>query len=231
VTVPVYYLGTDQPVSPATFRLFREFHRVPSCPGGVIETAVTAMLVVPPDDPDYASYWRPGTSVLSTDVTGTQAHVDLSDYTIAEGAESATVQQLVWTVTAADPTVRRVRLTVDGTTPPTGSLDPAAFDAPRANALDTLAHVWILQPQQESTVGSPVRVRVYGTGYEGNVVLEVFRGDQVVRTTTVTTMMGGFALAGTTLRLPPGTYVLKAYNDNGRNGKLQLWDTKDFTVA
>jgi hypothetical protein len=27
-----------------------------------------------------------------------------------------------------------------------------------------------------------------------------------------------------------GTYELRAYNDSGEDGSLQLWDTKDFTV-
>jgi hypothetical protein len=43
-------------------------------------------------------------------------------------------------------------------------------------------------------------------------------------------MMGGFATAQTTIRLPAGSYELRAYNDNGRDATLQLWDTKAFTV-
>jgi hypothetical protein len=43
--------------------------------------------------------------------------------------------------------------------------------------------------------------------------------------------MGGFAEARTTLKLPAGSYVIKAYNDNGKDGTLQLWDTKTFMVS
>jgi hypothetical protein len=43
-------------------------------------------------------------------------------------------------------------------------------------------------------------------------------------------MMGGFAQAQTTIVLPPGSYQIRAYNDNGRDGTLQLWDTKVFAV-
>jgi len=43
-------------------------------------------------------------------------------------------------------------------------------------------------------------------------------------------MMGGFAQASTTISLAPGQYEVRAYNDNGRDATLQLWDTKSFTV-
>jgi hypothetical protein len=43
--------------------------------------------------------------------------------------------------------------------------------------------------------------------------------------------MGAFATASTTFTLPAGTYELRAYNDNGKDGTLILWDTKTFTVS
>ena len=43
--------------------------------------------------------------------------------------------------------------------------------------------------------------------------------------------MGGFAEATTTFDLPPGSYELRAYNDNGQDDGLKLWDTKSFTVT
>jgi hypothetical protein len=44
-------------------------------------------------------------------------------------------------------------------------------------------------------------------------------------------MMGGFAQASTTFKLPAGSYVVRAYNENGKDGTLLLWDTKSFTVG
>ena len=44
-------------------------------------------------------------------------------------------------------------------------------------------------------------------------------------------MMGGFAQASTTFKLPAGSYVVRAYNENGKDGTLLLWDTKTFTVG
>jgi hypothetical protein len=135
----------------------------------------------------------------------------------------------VYTVTAAEPSVTQVLLLVNGGVPPSGHV---IWSSPvsRANALQTQAFVWVLAPTQGATVTSPVTVSVLGTGFEGNVPLKVYRGDRVVASTHVTTMMGGFAEAKTTFTLAPGTYEVRAYNDNGRDDSLQLWDTKAFTV-
>ena len=227
VTVPVYYVGDVPGVGP---RLYREFHRVPAT-GDRVTAALTEMFTGTARDPDYRSLWPASTRVLSAKRTGAGVvQVDVSGFvSLGAAFEGAAVQQLVHTATAADPSYTRVRLLVRGATPPSGHADWSA-PVKRSAALETLSNVWILAPAQDATVSSPVTVRVYGTGWEGNVPLTVFRGSAVVASTAVTTMMGGFATAGTTLTLPPGHYELRAYNDNGKDSSLQLWDTKTFTV-
>jgi hypothetical protein len=224
--IPVYYVA-DVANAP---RLYREFHSLAVLNGSPALTAVTEMLRGTPVDPDYSSPWPKTVSVRSLTVSGNQATVDLTGF-VALGAayEVASVQQLVYTVTAAEPSVQQVRLLVNGAVAPSGHMD---WSAPisRANALDTQANVWILTPTQGATVTSPVTVSVLGTGWEGNVPLQFYMGQRLVAATHVTTMMGGFAQAQTTIQLMPGTYELRAYNDNGRDGTLQLWDTKTFTV-
>lgn len=224
--VPVYYIA-DINNSP---RLYREFHRVALIQGNPALTAVTEMLRDNAVDPDYASLWPRSTRVLSLTTSGDLATVDLSAF-VATGAsfEGAAVQQLVHTITAAQPAVHRVRLLVNGDTPPSGHFD---WSAPvrRAAPFGMQSNVWILGPTEGETVSSPVTVSVYGTGYEGNVPLRVYRGEDVVASTFVTTMMGGFATARTTIDLAPGTYELRAYNDSGLDASLTLWDTKTFTV-
>lgn len=224
--IPVYYLA-DVAGGP---RLYREFHSLPLLNGSPALTAVTEMLRGTPVDPDYTSLWPTTVRVRSLTISGPLATVDLTGF-VAVGAafEGASVQQLVYTVTAAEPSVTQVLLLVNGAVPPSGHI---IWSSPisRANALDTLAFVWILTPTQGATVTSPVTVTVYGTGFEGNVPLKVYSGATVVASAYVTTMMGGFAEARTTVTLSPGTYELRAYNDNGRDGSLQLWDTKTFTV-
>lgn len=224
--IPVYYVA-DVAGGP---RLYREFHSLPLLNGSPALTAVTEMLRGAPVDQDYASPWPKTVTVRSLAVSGDLATVDLSGF-VAVGAayEVASVQQLVYTVTAADPSVARVRLLVNGAVPVSGHADWSK-PVSRGNALDTQAFVWILTPEQGATVASPVTVSVYGTGWEGNVPLAVYQGQRVVASTYVTTMMGGFAEAHTSIQLPPGAYELRAYNDNGRDSTLQLWDTKTFTV-
>lgn len=228
VTVPVYYVVDVPGVGP---RLYREFHRVTRT-GDPVMTALKEMFTGQANDPDYRSLWPTSTRVLAVSQGETPTiTVNLSGWATNLGSsfEAAAVQQLVYTATAADPSVTQVRITVNGQEPPSGHLDLSAPQS-RAPALETLANVWVLAPGQGSTVSSPVVVRVYGTGFEGNVPLKVFRGGTEVASTAVTTMMGGFATAQTTISLPAGSYELRAYNDNGRDATLQLWDTKAFTV-
>lgn len=225
--IPVYYVA-DVANAP---RLYREFHSLAVLNGSPALTAVTEMLRGAPVDPDYSSLWPKTVTVRSLTISGDVATVDLSGFVaVGSSFEVASVQQLVYTVTAAEPSVHQVRLLVNGAVAPSGHMD---WSAPisRANAPDTQANVWILAPTQGATVTSPVTVSVWGTGFEGNVPLKVYKGQSVVASTFVTTMMGGFAQAQTTIQLPPGTYELRAYNDNGRDGALQLWDTKTFIVT
>jgi hypothetical protein len=223
----IYYVGDVPGVGP---RLYREFHRVGTCQDPITE-ALTHMFTVAPGDPDYFSPWDPSTRVLSVSTSGTDAVVDLSDFPrLGSAYEAAAVEQLIWTATAADKDVRQVRLLVDGGEPPAGHVD-LSDPLPRGDALTTRANVWILAPLQGSEVSSPVTVSVHGTGWEGVVPLIVYRGGTEVAATQVTTQMGGFAEAGTTIDLPPGDYRIEAYNDNGMDASLQLWDTKDFSVG
>jgi hypothetical protein len=230
--VAVYYIA-DAANGP---RLYREFHRL-TVPGdgaagtATIRVALAEMFAGRADDPDYTSPWPTDTSVRSVSVSGDLATVDVSGFvSVGASFETAAVQQLVYTVTAADPSVRRVRLLVDGAVPPSGHSDWSVPIA-RAPALDVQAFVWILTPTEGAETTSPVRISVYGTGFEGTVPLKVFRGETEVASTFVTTMMGGFREADTTIALPPGEYELRAYNDSGRDASLQLWDTKTFTVT
>ncbi|HEX2704824.1 MAG TPA: GerMN domain-containing protein [Candidatus Lustribacter sp.] len=227
VAAPVYYIADVPDFGP---RLYREFHRTPVLGGDRIRTSLTQMFAGSPADPDYSSPWPADTAVLSVATNGTTATVDLSGF-VALGAafESAAVQQLVYTVTAADPSVRTVRLRVNGAVPPSGHSDWSAPIA-RDDPLDIQAHVWILGPAQGATVRSPVTVKVLGTGWEGNVPLKVYRGSAVVAQGFVTTMMGGFAEAQRAFTLAPGSYEIRAYNDNGKDSSLDLWDSKAFTV-
>ncbi|MGN6332073.1 MAG: GerMN domain-containing protein [Motilibacteraceae bacterium] len=229
--LPVYYVAD---VAGQT-RLYREFHAPSAAPADAGRAALEEMLHGEPADPDYTSLWPRSTSVISYEVSDGTATVDLSADAASASAgpeqTTASVQQLVYTLTAADPAVKRVRLLVGGQQVKTLWGHPVG-DQPlqRAPALDVQGLIWIIDPAQGTTSGSPVTVRVYGTAFEGNVVLKVFRGATEVESTFVTTAMGSFAEASTEIDLAPGTYSVRAYDENAEDGTLTERDSKDFTV-
>ena len=243
VTVPVYYLHDDT----TGVGLYREYHRVPELAGGRAPTAVQQMLSAPALDPDYTSLWAPGTRVLSYQREGAIARLDLSADALADApagsaAAAASVQQLVYTVTAAEQdSSLRVALTVEGESVGQlwGSVE-ANQPVGRAPSLDVLGQAWLLGPAQGATVRSPVELTVYGTAYEGHTVLRVFRtggsaptsepDSEPVTETFVTTAMGEFRTASATADLPPGRYVVRAYTEHGEEMTLLERDSKEFTV-
>jgi uncharacterized protein (DUF2141 family) len=226
VALPVYYVAD---MNGRGTRLYREFHTLPTTPDAKAQTALAELFGGNAVDPDYSSLWPSGTQIRTLTVDGPLATLDVSDFPGA-GAEAQVlaVQQVVWTVTGANPSVKKVQITVNGQPPSSAAL---AKPVGRASAFAVQANVWITAPTEGQTTHSPVKVTVYGTGFEGNVPIKIFKNDTQVAAQAVTTMMGGFAQASTTFTLPAGTYVVRAYNDNGKDGTLLLWDTKTFTVS
>jgi spore germination protein GerM len=113
-TVPVYYAHDDGAFGPF---LYREFRRV-SGGASAVEAAVEAMLHTPALDPDYESLWPVATSLLGVTVAGAAATIDLSDDALSpalgSAAEEIALQQLVYTVTAADNSITSVTLHIEG---------------------------------------------------------------------------------------------------------------------
>jgi hypothetical protein len=212
--VPVYFVGgpKSQP------RLYREFHRA-NIEHGPADAALRQMFGAPVD-PDYRTAWPTGTKLVSYERNGTVARVEVS----AEPTDDIGLQQLVYTVTAAEQDAGlSVQLSVAGTN--------KGQTLNRADQLDVQAPVWILAPTQDQEVPSPVKVQVIGNTFEGNVVLKVFQGKTEVTSTNVTTAMGMFQQAETTIELPAGSYTLRAYDEGGAEGGLREQDSKDFTVS
>lgn len=230
--LPVYYLSDVG----GELRLYREFRSAPDGAEPRGQAALEEMLRGEPDDPDYTSVWPRDTRVLDYAVDGDTATVDLSaealDADAGAEAEARSVAQLVYTVTAADPEVERVRLLVEGSEVEDLWGHGAVGEQPltRAPMLDVQGLVWIIDPAQGAVTGSPVTVRVFGTAFEGNVVLKAFRGAEEVEGTFVTTAQGEFAEGTTQINLPAGDYTLRAYDEFGEDASLVERDSKDFTV-
>ena len=225
--VYVYYVMDDPASGP---RLYREQHGADVGDNPAL-AAVRAMLAEPADDPDYTSPWPDGTSVGDYNVSGDTATVDLSDFVaVGAQAEEVAVQQLVYTVTANDNAVKKVRLTVDGEAPQSGHSDWSGPVA-RAPMVDVQGFVWLLGPTEGATVSSPAEISGYGTAFEGTVSWEVRRaGTVVAEGFTQAGATGEFAEFSDSVELVPGTYEIRAFESSAEDGRPLHVDTKTFTV-
>jgi len=244
VTVPVYYLGEEriwrevdlQPVD--RIRLYREFHQLTAVDGSdqaKTAAAITAMLDSgSPFDPDYSSGWPAAASLREVSIDGDVVTVDLGGAaTNSVGAEAAqqAVQQLVWTATAASGK-SGVRLLLDGK--PVSELwghVSVGGVLKRATPLDTIALVWLIDPQHGATVPSTFTVHVSGAPYESTMYLRVRQGDRTVRQTFVN--LAGEDLFGegkTTMTLPSGTYIIEAYGESAVGVGTTALDDHTITV-
>lgn len=240
VRLPVYYVGAVRG-SPV---LYREFHThfLPeeSLPQRMRE-AVRDMLTVGPFDPDYSSPWPVGATVRDVTVDGDVAVVDLSgaqSNTLDKQSARMAVQQLVWTVTgvAADRGVqlRGIRLLLDGH--PVSQLwgqVAAGGDLTRAAALDTLAPVWLISPQEGDSVQGTFDAHVGGAVFEATAQLRVRDAAGVVVKEQVVTLSIGAPQRGeahVSVTLPPGRYTLEAFFVSAADGSEQASDNHTITV-
>ena len=224
----VYYVMDAEAAGP---RLYREERPNPGM--DPVTAALSTMFSDPAPDPDYDSPWPRNTGILAYSVDGDTAQVDLSGFVSAGAAgEDIAVQQLVYTVTANDTSVKRVRLLVDGKTPESGHQD---WSEPisRAPRMDVQGLIWVLGPTEGATVSSPVEITGYGTAFEATVNWEVRRqgSDEVVAEGfTNAGANGEFADFADSVDLDPGTYELRAFEASAEDGRPLNTDSKVFTV-
>lgn len=227
----VYWLGAAK--EPRGPRLYREFVRRPAT-ADAVRDAVTAMLSLTPTDPDYTSLWADGTTVRDVRREGATAVVDLSRQATTNGGGSAfeamTLQQLVHTVTAADPSLSAVRLLVEGTPVETlwGSTDASA-PISRAPSYEVLGPVWL-----DVADGSVLTGEFGGTAtvFEATVSWQLRQGPELVEEgfSTATEGAPGRGEWTATADVPPGDYELWAFESSAEDGRVTWLDTKRVTV-
>lgn len=223
--VYVYYLHDDG----QGLRLYREQHQETTA-GNTPNSGLESLLAARPHDHDYSSPWS-SAGPADVQVAGGVATVDLSAWpSFGSAEESIAVQQLVYTVTANDPSVKKVRLLVKGKTPPSGHLD-LSRPVPRAPMADVQGWIWLLSPTEGQTVSSPVTITGYGTAFEGTISWDVTRnGAKVAEGHTQGGSNGEFGDFTDTVTLPPGTYEIRAFEASAETGQPVHVDTKTFTV-
>ena len=192
----VYYVGPER-----GDRLVREFHRITPASDAVADQARAAlglMFAGAPADPDYASAWPAGVTVRGVTVTGDVATVDLGG---ATPPTPIAVQQLVWTVTAISG-LKGVRI----------GAGPVLRRAP---AVDTLAPVWLINPQHGEVVNN---LEVHVAGFAGTCRLLIRASDGRVVADEELTLTGGSPAqreAQFTAIVASGVYVLTVTVDGG----------------
>jgi hypothetical protein len=207
-------------------------------PGAKAAAAVEAMLAPHSAfDPDYTSPWPAGVTVRSAVVTGDTVTVGLAG--LPEGAHGTdavtariSLEQLIWTVTAASGTTK-VRLLIDGL--PVSAFRGVSMNSnllTRGKAVDTLAPVWLIDPQQDAPIGHTIKVRLAGSVPGGTVRLRVRTAagavtqDQPVKLGAAAPDRGEAQL---TITLSTGTYTVEAYLP-GTDGSDQFLDGHQVNV-
>lgn len=242
-SVAVYYVGDTGRLGA---RLYREFHSLP-VRNDVIRQAVDAMLSLKSTDPDYSSLWPTGTQLLGVSMSGDTATVDLSRDVLGANAgaafEAASVQQLVHTVTAAAPSVRGVRILVEGRSSGTvdgreiadlwghGGLRGQPFV--RAPHAEILGPVWVFEPTEGATVERSFDITGEATVFEGTVSWELRRGAAVIARGFATASTGAPGRGKWTARVPApaaGDYELRAFESSAEDGAALAVDSKRVTV-
>ena len=140
------------------------------------------------------------------------------------------MQELVYTVTANDTSVKKVRLLVNGKAPQSGHNDWSKPVA-RAPMMDVQGWIWLLAPTEGATTSSPVAIKGYGTAFEATISWEVTKdGVKVAEGTTQGGSNGEFGEFSDTVELDPGTYEMRAFEASAEDGSAIHVDTKTFTV-
>lgn len=220
VRIPVYVLGGTS-TGP---RLYREFR---SGDGADPVRAAVAGLAARPGDPDYNTPWLDVPSSVTR--SGATATVTFGAGPKVAGAGLAVaVQQVVYTVTAADTAVTRVRVVAPGL--------PAALTATalgRGAPIDMLAPVWLLDPMEGGAAGTRMTISGTASVFEATVSIEVRRGSDLVARTTATASVGapGRGDWTATVTVPAGDYVVSAYEASEQDGSRVGVDTKRVTVT
>jgi len=232
--VPVYYIGAND-------LLYREFHRIPVGDGSTaarVKAAIVQMLDGRTAyDHNYVSQWPASASVRNVSVSGGVATVDLHGATVNgfdPAGNRAALQQLIWTATAFTGGTG-VRLLFDGQPRSTlwASKLPVAGVLHRAPAVDALAPVWVIDPQQNAVSGTSVTINLAGIVFEGTIQLRVrSSAGKVVVSRTVQLTVGAPAQGTATVHvtLQPGTYTVEAYAVSMRDSSKIGPDTHTFTV-
>jgi len=223
-TIPVYWLGH----SGSDVFLYREF-MTDNVKDDPIVAALETMMSMRPLDPDYFTVWkkpsRLGASISAQNVITVDISSDAFSSNVDQGIAERSVDQLVYTATAAaamagliDPTQSvQVSILVDGHTGYSafGKVD---LDRPLARDPRYIAPIWIIDPANGASLKAPVKVSGQAVSITGTLqwqLLAVANGTagRIVSSGTVTIGGGANQLGAFSFSLmpAPGSYELRVF--------------------
>ena len=232
--IPVYYIGD----SGGSFRLYREWRTVPD-EGDPVESALAAMMSLPPLDPDYTSPWvAPDEMEVEREGSGIFVNLSADAFSGNAGSElsAVAIQQLVYTATAAstldDEPATTVTILVDGRAADAWGHVRVGDPTTRAPQAEVLSHVWILSPQEGDVVDAgEVRISGYGASFEANFAWRIDGPSGTLEGFTLSTEGMGFGEFEFAEELEPGEYTVTVENTSGKGeGFVPHTDSKTFTV-
>jgi sporulation and spore germination protein/immunoglobulin-like protein involved in spore germination len=237
-SVPVYYLN-DYRTKPM---LYREYHRLNVGDGtkaARTRAAVTEMLDGRTAlDNDYFSTWPASAKVRNVTVDGQIVTVDLSGAAVNgydPPSETAALQQLIWTATAASDT-DGVKLLLDGKpVAKLWNLLNTGGTLRRAPYVDVVAPVWVMDPQEGAVVGKDgVTINVAGIVWEATMRVRVRDSKNKIVFDHTFTLTAGPPDQGTgsvrTPALAPGKYKVEGFFISANDSSIQAMDDHTFTV-
>ena len=217
-------------------RLYREFARINPTPDAMT-AALRQLVSATPIDSDYVSLWPKGTKINSVIIHGSTAIIDLSFPKLNVGGEgeSFAIAQLVWTATAADTTVKKISLTVDGKKVESlaGHVDTTkAFM--RDLTYKVLAPIWITSPTENQSVAAEgFTLGGMASTFEANVAWKVIKNGVVVKAGSTTALGAAPARKPWSVAIPglsPGTYQILAMEYSAKDGSLVAQDSKNVVL-
>lgn len=218
------------------FRLYREFVRIAPTPDP-ITASLRQLVSQKPVDSDYMSLWPADTRINSVVILNQVATVDLtfSKLNVGAEAESMAIAQLVWTATAADTSVKKVSLTVDGKKVESlaGHVD-AMKPFTRGLTYEVLAPVWITSPAEGQVLKAEgFTLSGMSSTFEANVAWKVYKEGKLFKEGSTTAAEAAPAWKPWSVPitgLAPGRYLFIAMEYSAKDGSLVAQDTKNAVL-
>jgi spore germination protein GerM len=222
-------------------RLYKETQAISATENDLgVDKGLNALVMLingqlPPTDGNYQNLWRTGSKVNSITRAGDVETVDISLGRLQVGAEAEqrAIDQIVWTLTENDPSVKSVKFTVEGKSVESlaGHVDATkAFTREPQN--EVLATVWV-DLLDGSDLVSPVKISGTACTFEANVGWELLQNSKVIKsgaTTAASACPDRSSWSVDLGALPAGDYTFRAFDTSAKDGSLINEDTKDFTI-